>query len=367
MKGVVLVGGEGTRLRPLTLHLPKPVVPIVNRPFLERMVRWMSGYGVREIILALGYLPDKIRERLGDGGALGVNLAYSVEEAPLGTAGAVKHAAGYLTDTCFVFNGDILTDLDLAAMLAAHRRAQAVVSIALTPVDDPTQYGVVEFDAEGRVQRFVEKPRPDEVRSHYINAGTYLIEPAVLERVPAGQYWMFERQLFPELVAAGERVFAFPTDAYWIDIGTPEKYRQVHADLLAGRLGDHLGNPHGDGLWAGDGCQIDPSATLIGPVALGDRVRIGPGVVVSGPTVIGADSVIGANAHVAESILWERVQVGEGAIVSECIIANDCRVECQAYRAILGARVVVEPGNRLDRGIRVWPERVIPRDTLRFG
>lgn len=367
MKGVILVGGEGSRLRPLTSRLPKPMVPIVNRPFLERMIGWMKRHGIDDIVLAMGYLPDRIRERLEDGRDLGVTLTYSVEDSPLGTAGAVKLAAGHLSDTCFVFNGDILTDLDLGAMLAAHRQAQAAVSIALTPVDDPTQFGVVEFDADHRITKFTEKPRRDEVRSNLINAGTYIIEPGVLERVPAGQYWMFERGLFPDLLAAGERLLAYPSDCYWVDIGTPDKYRQVHRDLLAGRLHAHLGQPRGHDLWVGEGCEIDESASFSGPVVLGDRVAIGPGAVIAGPTVIGSGSSVGANANVTDSILWENVRIGEGAIVSNCIVANDSRVECTAFNALIGANVVVEPGNRLDCGIRVWPDRVIQRDTLSFG
>jgi mannose-1-phosphate guanylyltransferase len=367
VKGVILVGGEGTRLRPLTSRLPKPMVPIANRPFLERMIAWMKRFGITEIVLAMGYLPDRIRERLGDGEGLGVSLTYSVEEAPLGTAGAVKLAAGHLDETCFVFNGDILTDLDLGAMLAAHRRAKAAVSIALTPVDDPTQYGVAEFDTERRITKFMEKPRREEARSNWINAGTYILEPEVLERVPAGQFWMFERGLFPELLAAGERLLAFPSDCYWIDIGTPDTYRQVHRDLLAGRIHAHLGQPRGEHLWTGEGCEIDESASFSGPVVLGDRVRIGPGAVIAGPTVIGSGSSIGANANVTDSILWEHVRVGDGAIVSECIVANDSRIDCVAFNAVVGAHVTVESGNQLDRGVRVWPERVIHRDTLSFG
>ncbi|MCS7001303.1 MAG: nucleotidyltransferase family protein, partial [Dehalococcoidia bacterium] len=171
MKGVILVGGEGTRLRPLTARLPKPMAPIVNQPFLERMISWIRSHGVTDLVLALCFLPEAIRAKLGDGSALGVNLSYVVEDTPLGTAGGVRNAAGHIDDTCFVFNGDILTDLDLSAMLRAHRAANALVSIALTPVDDPSQYGVVEQDESGRVLRFTEKPARDEAKSNWINAG----------------------------------------------------------------------------------------------------------------------------------------------------------------------------------------------------
>ncbi|MFN8532773.1 MAG: NDP-sugar synthase [Dehalococcoidia bacterium] len=367
MKGVILVGGEGTRLRPLTSRLPKPMVPIVNRPFLERMIDWIKGYGIDDIVLAMGYLPDRIRERLGDGKDLGVRLTYSTEDSPLGTAGAVKLAAGHLDDTCFVFNGDVLTDLDLTAMLKAHRAAEAKVSIALTPVDDPTHFGVVEFDQDRRVVKFTEKPRREDVRSNLINAGSYVIEPDVLDRVPADQYWMFERGLFPDLLASGERLQAFPSDAYWMDIGNPDQYRKVHTDLLAGRLHAHLGRPRGDNLWVGEDCSIDESVTFSGPVVIGDRVQIGAGAMIAGPTVIGNGSQIGANANVTDSILWEQVRVGEGAIVSECVVANESRIDCTAFNAIVGAQVVVESGNRLDRGIRVYPDRRIQRDTISFG
>jgi mannose-1-phosphate guanylyltransferase len=220
MKAVVLAGGEGTRLRPLTCNQPKPMVPLLNRPFLERLLLRLKEHGVGEVALALSYLPEVVKARFGDGDGLGVRLFYPQEERPLGTAGAVKNWESHLDGTFFVFNGDIFTDLDLGEVLRFHREKQAKATIVLTPVEDPTAYGVVEMDPSGRVKRFVEKPPADQVNSRWVNAGTYVLESEVLQYIPAGQHSMFERGLFPLLVDMGIPVYGYPSRAYWLDLST---------------------------------------------------------------------------------------------------------------------------------------------------
>lgn len=223
MKGVILVGGEGTRMRPLTCNTAKAMLPVLNQPFLGHMIRYLREGGINDIIFALCYLPDNIKRYFGDGSQFGVKLTYVVEESPLGTAGGVKNAAAYLDDLFFVFNGDIVTDIDLRAMLSFHRRRKAKATIALTPVEDPSHYGVVETNAQGRVKRFIEKPPREEATTNMINAGIYILDPQVLNDVPPRTFFMFERHLFPLLLEKGVPIYGFPCDAYWIDMGTPGK------------------------------------------------------------------------------------------------------------------------------------------------
>lgn len=246
MKAVLLVGGEGTRLRPLTCNTVKAMVPVANKPFLEHIIAYLSSHGVDEIVVTLCYLPDRIRDYFGDGRRFGVKMDYVREESPLGTAGAVKNAAAHLDSTFVVLNGDIFTGLDLSNMIVAHRYRGAEATIALTPVDNPTAYGVVEMEQTGRVRRFVEKPPPDQVTSNLINAGTYVLEPCVLEEIPAGMPCMFEHHVFPGLLQRRAAFYGYVSSTYWLDIGTPEKYRKLNCDLVAGTC------PSGVGVTAGE-------------------------------------------------------------------------------------------------------------------
>ncbi|GAH66135.1 unnamed protein product, partial [marine sediment metagenome] len=264
------------RLRPLTYDMPKPMVPVLNRPFLEHTIAYLKKFSVENIILALSYLPGSIRDYFGDGGNLGVQLTYSVESSPLGTAGAVKNAEQYLENTLVVLNGDIFTDLDIADMLALHRHKGAKVTIALTWVDNPCAFGVVETDSDGRVQRFIEKPSPDRVTTNWINAGIYILEPEVLEHVPTGSHYMFEKGLFPLLLELGDPVYSYPFTGYWLDMGTPEQYFRLNCDLLLSKAKSALVS----GLSSNEVCCdkeaiIHPSAKIVGPVIIASRCRIG--------------------------------------------------------------------------------------------
>ena len=234
MQALILAGGKGTRLRPLTVYTPKPIVPICNRPFLLYQIDTLRRAGIKDITLSLSYQPHKIEQLLGDGSDYGVNLKYTVEPQPMGTAGAYKYAEELIREPTVVFNGDILTDLDLKAVIREHNARKATATIVLTPVDNPSAYGLVETEPDGRVHRFLEKPKPDEITVNTINAGTYILEPRVLDYIPAGENHSFEYGLFPTLLEKGEPFFAhIPQRTYWIDIGTPERYLQAHMDLLA--------------------------------------------------------------------------------------------------------------------------------------
>ena len=349
MKAVILVGGEGTRLKPLTCHTPKAIVPILNRPFLQHMLLYLKGHGITDVILAMGYLPDPIQQCLGDGARLGVKLTYLVEKSPLGTAGAVKNAESLLDDTFLVFNGDVLTDIDLTRMLERHRAVKPQASIALTPVDNPTIYGVVETDADGHVLRFVEKPSWDKVTTNMINAGIYILEPEVLSLIPSGARFMFEHNVFPALLAKGERMLAYPSSDYWIDIGTPEKYLKVNHDLLK-RWGKEV-RKEGKS-------QIAPGAVIEGPVLIGQGCRIDDAVRIIGPAVLGPRCQIARGVKIEGAVVWGGSQIAEGSVLKDCVVGScacvgsNCRIpeEC-----VLGDNVTVPGGSKLDKGARIPP------------
>jgi mannose-1-phosphate guanylyltransferase len=364
MKGVILVGGEGTRLRPLTVNRPKSMVPIANEPFLARMIRYLKAGGIDEIILAMGYLPDRIRAYFGEGESLGVRLVYSVEESPLGTAGAVKLAAPYIGgETCFVFNGDVLTDLDLDALLRFHRARRAQVTIALSPVDNPSIYGVVETATDGRIRRFIEKPPPEEVTTNLINAGTYVMEPEVLDRIPPGEFYMYEHGVFPGLLEAGAPLYAFASDCYWIDIGTPAKYLSVNQDLLEGRV-----RRHGEAVRPpGPGTVIDREAEVRGPVVLGADCRIEAGARLIGPSALSDGCVVERGATVEASVLWEGARAGAGAVARGAILGRRTILRGQVLDgAVIGDEAVVEADNILAAGARLWPGAHLPPRTITF-
>ncbi len=348
MKAVILVGGEGTRLRPLTSAIPKAIVPILNRPFLEHLLDYLKRHGVSDAILAMGYLPDPIRDCLGDGSQLGVHLTYLVEESPLGTAGAVKNAESYLDGSFIVFNGDIVTDIDLTAMVNRHKEVKPKVSIALTPVDNPTIYGVVETDAAGMVQRFVEKPSWDKITTNTINAGIYILEPEVLAHVPSSTRSMFENYLFPRLLEMGEPLLGYPSDAYWIDIGTPEKYLKVNHDLLLKR---------GPGyVQIGTDSHIHPKARIEGPVLLGDGCVISEDVTITGPAVLGRDCQVGNSSVIDKAVLWDGVRVGKASILRNCVACANSYIEDRCLipeGCVLGNNARVESGYQMDNATSV--------------
>ncbi len=328
MKAVILVGGEGTRLRPLTYSVVKAMVPVLNRPFIEYVIRYLSNHNIREIILALGYKPDCITDYFGDASQLGTKLVYSVESEPLGTAGAVKNAEEHIEGTFFVLNGDIFTDLNLTDMLQFHRNKGAKVTIALTPVEDPTRFGVVETDNQQRVKRFVEKPSRNQVTSNMINAGVYIIESQVLKRIPQGKRFMFERDVFPVLLADGEPVFGYATDVYWIDTGTPEQYLELTHDLMFGRSIQVAFKP--EDIRIDKQSSVHPQAKLTGPILVDRDCTIGKGVQLKGPVVFGAGCHIQDGAIIGNSILWQNVRVGEKASLKDCIVANDSHIDNNA-------------------------------------
>jgi mannose-1-phosphate guanylyltransferase len=356
MKAVVLVGGEGTRLRPLTLTTPKQLLPVAEVPMVERLVAHLARHGVDHVVLSLGYRPDAFARAFPARTCAGVPLRFAVEHAPLDTAGAIRFAAGVagIEEPFLVVNGDVLTDLDVTGLVAFHRDRGAEATIALTPVDDPSSFGVVEADDDGRVRQFVEKPPRGEAPSNLINAGTYVLEPSVLDRIPEGRRVSIERETFPALIEAG-RLFARASRAYWIDTGTPALYLRANLDLVAGRRG---GPPapgakeREPGVWTLGAGVID--GRVEPPSLVGDAAFVGAGARVSG-SVVGAGARVEAGARVTGSVLLPGAVVHEGAVVEESILGEGALV--QEGARVMGLSVV--PGDGVvEAGAHLAGERL---------
>lgn len=351
MRAIILVGGEGTRLRPLTLSTPKQMLPILGRPMIEWVLGHLGTYGVTDAVLSLGYLPDAFTSAYPDATAAGVRLRYVVEPEPYDTAGAIRFAADAsgIDDTFVVVNGDVLTDMDLGALLRFHREHRAEGSVSLHPVADPSSFGVVPTDPDGRVVAFVEKPPRDQAPTNLINAGTYVLEPAVLDRIPLGRRVSVERETFPVMVREGS-LFALADDAYWLDTGTPSAYIQAHRDLAEGVRG----------LPPVAGAQVvHPCAWRRGTVQLDGEVRgacffeegavVEAGAVVES-SVLGAGSLVERGASVIGSVLLDRARVAERATVSDSILGSGSAVGARAEvsdLSVLGAGAVVASGMRV--------------------
>jgi len=361
VRAVVLVGGEGTRLRPLTLTSPKQMLPIVEQPMIERVICHLAGHGIDEAVLSLGYRPDAFINAYPDGTIAGVRLSYAVEPTPLDTAGAIRFAARYagIDDTFVVVNGDVLTDADTSALVAFHRDRGAEATISLTPVDDPSAFGVVPIDDQGRVEAFIEKPPRDEAPTDLISAGTYVFEPSVLERIPLDQRVSIERETFPTLVDAGT-LFALRSDAYWLDAGTPDAYLRAHRDLLLGRRpgppapGAALDPSIGSGVWRMG--EVDVRSDQISHSLVGNGALVAAEAVVE-ESVIGAGAVVEEGASVIRSVLMPGARVASKATVEGSVIGPDAIVgqRCVIHGlSVVGAGAVTASGTVID-GLRIEP------------
>jgi NDP-sugar pyrophosphorylase family protein len=327
MKAILLAGGKGTRLRPLTVHTPKPIVPIFNRPFLYYQIDQLRQVpGIDEVILSLNYQPRRIEELIGEGEGLGVRIRYVVEPMPLGTGGAIRYAGDQLTESVVVFNGDVLTQVDVNAVLALHRERKAKATIVLTPVDNPRAYGLVETDADGNIQRFLEKPGDSEITCNTINAGIYVLEPDTFDRIPKDTAWSIERSYFPSLIERGETFVAYTDRGYWIDIGTPAKYLQVHRDIMDG----HYAAPPFAGsagtAWVSPEAKVEDGVELHGPCFIDDGVVLKAGVKVLPYSVIGRQTHVDEAAVIDGSVIWPNGWIGREAVVRGSILGRNCHV-----------------------------------------
>lgn len=370
MRALILAGGEGTRLRPLTTTTPKPVVPLVNRPFLTYMLEWLASHGTSDAVISSGFLADGIREVLGDR-ACGVDLRYVQEEKPLGTAGAIKFAADTLGDRFLVLNGDVLTDLDLTALIEFHRAKRARATVALTPVEDPTNYGLVRTDSSGAILEFVEKPSPEQIDTNLINAGAYVLERSVLDLIPIGGRVSIERDVFPELVDQG--LYALADDSYWIDIGTPERYLQATADILDGKLAIAVAARRSDGEGPREspdeiGAEVRGMVSM--PVALGHGTVVEEGAYVGCHAAIGGHCRVRSGAEVRHAVIHDSCEIGPDVVVRDSVIAAGVRIGAGARiedGTVVGEGAVIGAGNTLAAEARVAPGEEIPEVAMSGG
>ena len=346
MKAILLAGGKGTRLRPLTLHTPKPVVPIFDRAFLHYQIDLLRQLpDIDEVILSLNYQPRRIEEVFGDGAGTGVRIRYVVEPSPLGTGGAIRYAAQGVTDTVVVFNGDVMTNVDVAAVVAMHRERQAKATIVLTPVDNPTAYGLVETESDGRVRRFLEKPNPDEITCDTINAGIYVLEPDTFDRIPKDVSYSIERAYFPSLIERHERFLAYIDRGYWIDIGTPEKYVQVHRDMFDGKFGGGVfGSAEHSKPIVSDEARIDEGAVIEGPCFIDAGAHIKKGAKIGPYSVIGRSVLVEEDADLRDTIIWPNSRIGQDAVVHGPIIGRNCHI---GRNAVLKRQAVIGDKSQL--------------------
>jgi len=340
VKALFLAGGLGTRLRPLTEHLPKPMALVGNRPWLEHLLLHYKEQGVREFVIAVKHYRELIQSHLGDGSEFGVSIEYAVEKELLGTAGAIKNAERLLSDRFLVVNADIVHRIDLASALRFHERHGGAATICLTEVDDPSHYGVVDLADGGRIRRFVEKPKKENAPSNRINAGIYIMERRALDFVPAGEAVSIERETFPLLIENGSGVYGHPIGGYWMDLGTTERYRQLHWDLLDRRFPARIDGEEMEakGIWLGRNVRVGQGVLFIPPVVIGDDVSIGDRSIVGPYAVVGKGSRIGSQVRLARSILWDRCRVRAGAQLNECIFGTDVRVGPHILHEAVGNR-----------------------------
>lgn len=323
MKALLLAGGMGSRLLPLTGQYPKPMAPVGNRPWLEHLITQLRDQGFREIVIALKHYPELVRGYFGSGRKWGVSIDYTLEKEALGTAGAIKHAESKLGNSFIVLNADVVQELDLKPLVDFHAGHGQAVTIGLTEVEDPSQFGVVELAEGQRIVRFVEKPRKEEAPSRLINAGIYVMNKEALQLIPAGREVSIEREVFPKLIRTGMGVYGYQLKGYWLDMGTRARYRQVHWDVLDRKLPIPIyGEEIRPGVWVGRQCRISSRATIVPPVLIGDKVRIEDGVTIRPYSVIGNGCIIKEQAELSETILWEGCRVESGAQLHQCVFGT---------------------------------------------
>lgn len=366
MQALILAGGEGTRLRPLTSTVPKPVVPLVDRPFITFMIDWLRGHGVDDVVMSCGHLASGVRDVLGNGESVGVRLRYIEEPRPLGTGGALKFAEDMLDDRFLMLNGDVLTDIDVTAQLAAHSASGARATLALYPVEDPSAYGLVRLDGNGSVREFVEKPAPDQIDTNNISAGVYVLERSVLDLLVKGEPASIERDVFPRLV--GDGLFGHVSTGYWKDIGTPERYLEATFDILEGSVKTEVGARMGssyvcveDGVTA-DG-RVVPAALVEAGCTIAAGARIG------GRAVLEAGVVVGAGTTIESAVVMAGARIGANCALRGCIVAAGATIGDHCVvdgMSVIGEDVVLGADNVVSNGARLFPGVSLPDGALRF-
>ncbi|MBN1298782.1 MAG: NDP-sugar synthase [Actinobacteria bacterium] len=371
MKGVILAGGKGTRMRPLTYITPKPMLPLVTKPFMEYFILRLKHFGINEIILSTGYLPDVFNTYFGNGKKFGVNIIYVTEEQPLGTCGAVKNVEKYIgNETFLVFNGDILTSLNLKNMISFHKSKKADITISLSPVEDPTSYGLVPIDKNGKVKDFLEKPSMEEINTNLINAGTYIIEPHILGHVPEGENYSFERELFPKVLKLGYKIFGYASNDYWLDVGTPEKYMTAHYDILDRKVAFNFAYKKVyPNVYIGADTKYSKDNITIGPIVIGEKTTLEDDVKIMPNSVVGNNCKIMKGSSVSESIIFDNCTIGKDCIIRNAIIAHNVKVGNNVKvegNSIVGDNSKLGDNNILKNGIRINVNSEIKEEQISF-
>jgi mannose-1-phosphate guanylyltransferase len=366
MQAVILVGGEGKRLRPLTSTVPKPVVPLVDRPFISFMLEWLTRHGIDDVIMSCGFLATSVRNVLGDGSGVGVRLRFVEEPNPRGTAGALKFAEPMLDERFLMLNGDILTDFDVSAQIEQHERTKARATLALVPVADPSAYGLVHLNEDRSVCDFVEKPSSDSIDTNLISAGAYVLERDVLELIPPDRNVSIEREVWPLLV--GEGLYGFPSRSYWLDIGSPERYLQGTFDIIEGNVQTAVTERLGDDwLVIDEGAEVNGRA--IPPAVLERGVRVAEGAHVGSLVVLAHDVSVGRGSTVERAVVLNGSEIGEGCALRDCIVAAGCRVGDRTRitgGAVIGEGVTIGADNLITSGARIFPGVVLPDGAIEF-
>jgi mannose-1-phosphate guanylyltransferase/phosphomannomutase len=371
MKGVIMAGGFGERMRPLTCSIPKPMVPIVNKPVMEYVVALLKKHDITDIISLLYYQPEIIQGYFRDGSDFGVNMSYAVDEGEgFGTAGSVKNASWFLDEEFIIISGDLMTDFNLTRIIESHRQNQAKVTIALTRVQNPLAFGIVITDEKGKISRFLEKPTWGEVFSDTINTGIYVMDPSVLDYIPPGTEFDFSKDVFPALMKNSEPLYGYIASGYWRDIGNIDAYHGVHRDILNGRVDVNISGKRqetiGKDIWVDFGAQVDSSSTLEGTVVIGKNCFIGPNAVIAN-SVIGDNSSVEEGASITDSILWDKVFIGQQAELKKSIVCNNSIIKPYAILdedAVISDNCIVGVRSRVTRGVKLWPYKEVEDEAI---
>lgn len=363
MKAIIMAGGEGSRLRPLTCNRPKPMVPVLGKPVMQYSIELLKKHGITDIGVTLQYLPEQIKQYFGDGSDFGVNLTYFIEDSPLGTAGSVKNAQSFLDQTFIVVSGDALTDIDLSAAINFHRKKNAEATLVLSRVDVPLEYGVVVTDSQGNITRFLEKPGWSEVFSDTVNTGIYILEPSVLSLFEEGQFFDFAKDLFPIMLKQGKTMVGYVADGYWCDIGDMFAYMACQYDVLDNKVNIEINAKQiSPGIWVGENVRISPSAKLFSPVYIGDNVTIGDHVNVEHYCIINPDVRIGAQSSLKRSIVSRGCYLGNSSQLRGCILCDKVVVGASASvfeQAIVGDMCIIGDNAVIKPSIKIWPHKTI--------
>ncbi len=373
VKAIIMAGGEGTRLRPLTVNRPKPMVPLMNKPLMEHVVDLLVKHGISEIGVTLHYLPETIMRYFGDGSSHGVKLYYSIEDKPLGTAGGVKHLLDQYgwDETLIIISGDVFTNIDLSEMLRYHREKDSIFTMAVRKMSDPTKYGITLLDDDGRILRFLEKPSWSEVFSDIINMGIYIVEPEAFRYVESGKEYDFAKNLIPSLLAGNDPIYGWRADEYyWSDIGNIDQYKQTHWDILEKKVEPPeplKAREAMPGVWVGSDCNICENTVINPPVFIGSEVRIGDGAVIGPYTVIGDNVIIDKRVQAEKTIIWNHAYIGYSSRITDAIIGEKTRIEEHVVihdGAVIGDESVIGRGSQVKPGIKIWPSKIIDPFTV---